>query len=161
MAPEMMIVKNNSNVTHWSLSNGYQDNLSKDEYPISVEYSGKGSALDLVLQLHERDLEHNCFGSNGFAVTLRTPGEARSMLKNIIEMQTSEEIHIVIRPKIITTSDGLHNYGVDQRQCFHQYERQLRFYKMYTHGNCEEECIANYTKQLCGCVKFSMPSNEF
>ena len=28
---------------------------------------------------------------------------------------------------------------------------------MYTQSNCEIECITEYTKALCGCVKFSMP----
>lgn len=34
---------------------------------------------------------------------------------------------------------------------------KLRFYKNYTQANCEMECLSNYTKNECGCVKFSMP----
>lgn len=59
---------------------------------------------------------------------------------------------------MITTSEGLRNYKPEQRKCFYQSERRLHFFKMYTQDNCEKECLANLTKTMCGCVKFSMPS---
>lgn len=36
------------------------------------------------------------------------------------------------------------------------YERQLKYFQMYTKSNCELECLSNYTMGKCGCVKFSM-----
>lgn len=58
---------------------------------------------------------------------------------------------------MITTSDGLKHYLPNRRQCFFNKERFLRYFKVYTQQNCELECLANYTMQQCGCVKFSMP----
>lgn len=47
-----------------------------------------------------------------------------------------------------------------RRQCFFEKERILKFFNVYTQPNCELECLANYTVDLCGCAKFSMPSNK-
>lgn len=46
------------------------------------------------------------------------------------------------------------------RQCYFNYERRLKYFKVYTQQNCELECITNFTLQTCGCVKFSMPREE-
>lgn len=64
---------------------------------------------------------------------------------------------ISIRPKIITTSDGLKHYEPHRRQCYFQRERRLRYFNTYSQTNCELECLANFTLSECGCVKFSMP----
>lgn len=32
--------------------------------------------------------------------------------------------------------------------------------KAYTQQNCFSECIANYTLEYCGCVKFSSPRDD-
>lgn len=32
--------------------------------------------------------------------------------------------------------------------------------KTYTQQNCYLECIANFSLQVCGCVKFSMPRDD-
>lgn len=159
MASEMMIVKNNFNVSHWSLSNGYDDNeIIEGEYPIRVEYPGKAFGIDIVLQVHERDLDHYCTSNEqGFDITFTIPGEAMSMYRRVYKAEISHDIQIAFIPEIVATSEGLRNYGPEQRQCFYQSERKLRFFKLYTQYNCEEECIAIYTKQECGCVRLSMP----
>lgn len=59
-----------------------------------------------------------------------------------------------------TTSEGLRYYEPKQRKCFYQTERKLSFYKTYTRSNCERECLANLTKQMCGCVSFAMPRDK-
>lgn len=52
MAPGMMIVTNNTNVSHWSLENGYEENLQDEEYPLRVIGSGRSAALELGIVLH-------------------------------------------------------------------------------------------------------------
>lgn len=63
MPPEMMLVKNNSMVMHWSLEEGYDKGVHKDEYPMRIFNARPGDALNINLKLFERDLEYLCRGS--------------------------------------------------------------------------------------------------
>lgn len=80
------------------------------------------------------------------------------MSRNVIQVAPSEIAEFSIKATQITTSDGLRGYEPSKRQCFFNSDRQLRFFKVYTQNNCEEECLANFTKQECGCARFFMPS---
>lgn len=188
MAPGMMIVNKNPIVSNWSLERGYKNNfeyelhkhdydLQKDsdtkeyvknkiqynltEYPARIGHSGQRGKLEVELVAFPIDYKYKCnrFGQ-GFKVALTQPGEAVKMSKNFFRLSFSEETRIKITPKLITTSEGLRSYTPQQRQCFYQSERKLRFYKLYTQINCEAECLANFTKLQCGCVKFSMPRDK-
>ncbi|XP_055304301.1 pickpocket protein 28-like [Sitodiplosis mosellana] len=162
MAPGMMITKNMPNVSHWSLESGYANEMSDGEYPIRAVDSGKNAAFDVVLTLLKRNFDFHCKGfDQGFRVILSMPGEELKATLNSLRVPISENSLITIKPKWITTSDGLRSYRPNQRQCFYQNERRLRFFKMYTQTNCEEECLSNFTKLECGCVKFSMPRDVY
>ena len=71
-----------------------------------------------------------------------------------------QEVVVSVKPNMITTSEGLADYAPERRQCYFNNERQLKFFKVYTQPNCELECLANFTLQKCGCVKFSMPHDS-
>lgn len=47
-------------------------------------------------------------------------------------------------------------FPIKQRMCYAYNERQLRFFKSYTILNCNLECLANSTLEMCGCVGFPM-----
>jgi amiloride-sensitive sodium channel len=64
-----------------------------------------------------------------------------------------------VKPQMITTSKNLDQYHYDRRNCYFGHEKELKYFKFYTQSNCELECLTNFTRQECGCVKFSMPSN--
>lgn len=83
------------------------------------------------------------------------------MSRNSFRVPVSEDTLITIKPKMTITSEGLRSYNPNQRQCVFLSERSLHFYKVYSQRNCEDECLANFTKIECGCVKFSMPSKLF
>lgn len=160
MAPEIMIVKNNPNVTEWSLEKGYKKPKGQS-YPIRVFNAKPGASLIAYIRLYEQDLEYLCRGSTqGLKVILHTPGEIMKMSRQIFRIPRWKEAEIAIKPKLITTSNGLRNYKPSQRQCFFTSERRLRFFKLYAQNNCEVECLANYTKIECNCSKFSMPSES-
>lgn len=154
-----MFVKTNPNVSQWSLETGYQNKSNGKEYPFRVFSARRSAALIVYLQMNEVDLEYGCRGLvPGFKVFLHTPGEIPAMSRRLLRVPLQEDAEISIKPKMITTSDGLRNYKPSQRQCFYTSERRLRFFKVYAQTNCEMECLANFTKILCGCVQFSIPS---
>lgn len=162
MAPEVMIVDNNPNVTNWSLENGYEGGINDIKYPIRMFNARQSGALVVYLRLYEQDLEYLCRGPiQGFKVILTTPGESLKMSRHSFRVHLSEQADILIRPKLITTADELRSYKPEQRQCFFGSERKLKFFRFYAQHNCELECLANFTHRECGCVKFFMPSMFF
>lgn len=158
IAPAMMTVKNRPNVSHWSLETGYLNVTSENSYPIRVNSAQQNSALRLNLQLFDDDLEYLCRVVPGFKIYLHTPGEMVKMNGISYRVASPENDVISIKPTLTITSERLRSYDPNQRQCFFDGERQLRFFKLYAHQNCELECLTNYTLHECGCVRFSMPS---
>ena len=154
-----MVVTGNRNVTHWSLENGYDYGFHTDEYPIRLSDIGGRGRSSVTLSTDKRNFEYQCnrFGG-GFKLILTPPGEVLKMSRNNFRIHLKKDNIIFFGTKLTTTSDGLRRYTPDQRRCFFQSERRLRFFRMYTEANCEEECLANFTSIECGCVHFSMPS---
>lgn len=162
MAPGFMVIKNSADLLHWDLEGGYGDRDIGADFPIRVVDSGRSAALDIALMLNEQDFEYQCRGfDQGFRVILTPPGEALKISRNSFRVPVSEDTLITIKPKLTITSPGLRSYAPSQRQCVFMSERSLHFYKVYAQHNCEDECLANFTKIECGCVKFSMPSKSF
>lgn len=157
MAPEMMIVKSNPNVSHWNLENGYDDGFNGSGYPLRIF----NARQEVMVRLYEEDLEYMCRGPiHGFKLFLHTPGQVLKTSRHSFRIPLSEVAEISINPKLITTSEELRDYEPNQRKCYFSSERRLRFFRYYAQHNCEAECLANFTKQQCGCVKFSMPSKS-
>lgn len=94
----------------------------------------------------------------GFKLFLTAPGETIRFTQNTIRVPLLEQVSILLKPTLIYSSSALNKYTPSQRQCFFKTERRLRFFKIYTQDNCQEECLANFTLIQCGCVKFSVPS---
>ena len=122
---------------------------------------GTSDGLIAVLRLFEQDLEYLCRGPvQGFKIILHTPSEVPEVSKHYFRVPTFQEVMMSVKPQMITTSDDLIGYKPNRRQCYFNSERQLRFFKVYTQRNCELECLSNFTRTECGCVKFSMPSKN-
>ncbi|XP_055846251.1 pickpocket protein 28-like [Episyrphus balteatus] len=96
----------------------------------------------------------------GFKVTLHTPGEEPQVSKKFVDIPFDQTVLLAVKPRLVTTSDGLRHYQPERRQCYYQNERYLRYFKVYNQVNCQLECLANQTLAKCGCVKFSMPRNS-
>lgn len=147
-------------VSGWSLDKGYVDITNTSSYPIHVYGSQERAAFTIHLQGLADGLEYLCRDvvSSGFKVYLHTPGDVLRSTDPFDQVWFDEHVSLAITPKTISTAGGLRTYRPSQRRCFFTSERPLRFYTIYTQHNCEVECLANYTVQECGCVKFSMPS---
>ncbi|XP_055295204.1 pickpocket protein 28-like [Sitodiplosis mosellana] len=135
IAPEMITLKSKPNVSYWSLDGGYTDKsiMIHDPYPMRTGIASSGQSFALKLSVSQYEFEYKCSGIyQGFKVILTTPGEALKMSQNSFRVPLSEKTMVTINPKLITTSEGLRSYEPNQRQCFYQHERQLRFFKLYT-----------------------------
>ena len=52
------------------------------------------------------------------------------------------------------------NIFIYRRNCFLYQEKKLKFFKVYTKNNCENECLADFMLSNCGCVEFFMIRNS-
>ncbi|XP_065361239.1 pickpocket protein 28 [Calliphora vicina] len=148
------------NRTDWNVEDGYTLNSETETYPHRVLGPGSKAGLDLLLSGIVEDFDNLCRGPvQGFKILLNTPGEVAQVSKQYFRIPFGQEVLIAIKPKIITTSDGLKHYEPSRRQCYFQHERDLIYFQTYTQNNCELECLSNFTMYKCGCVKYSMPRN--
>lgn len=162
MVSELQIVKDRPNVSHWNRDSGYIARTNTSPYPIRVFNSNQDLGLNVYMRLLEKDMEFLCGSKiHGFRVILSMPGETLQMSKSSFRIPTLEEATVSIMPKMIKTSKHLRSYDSNLRKCFYANERRLKFFNFYAERNCQIECLANYTLEECGCVKFSMPSNQF
>lgn len=72
----------------------------------------------------------------------------------VIEFDGGKLIEILVTPKVVTNDPKMAEFQVEDRLCYFEGERQLRFFKRYTVKNCQNECISNITAVVCGCVPF-------
>ena len=135
--------------------------IDKDVYPKRILDPGARGGLNIVFKLYENDTDYICRGPvQGFKVLFHTPGEIPRVSKQYFRIPLRQEVFVSIKPNMITTSPGLTDYAPERRQCFFNDENFLKFFKVYTQSNCELECLANFTYNACGCVKFSMPRDN-
>lgn len=156
----MLTVIDAPNAINWNIENGYKSNI-KNTYPYRVFGRGVPETLSVSLILLIDDSYDKCNEfSRGFRLSLHSPDEL-PLSDDFIYIAMDQDAYVSVKPNVIWTSNGLRNYLPKERGCYFKSERQLRFFKMYNQRMCELECLTNFTKNSCGCVKFSMPSELF
>lgn len=162
IAPELLTVLDNPSAKYWRIETGYMENVNdSDVYPYRVFGCGMRDSLSVVLNILLDDSHQFCTTlSQGFRISLHSPDQLPRLPDEFIHIPIEQEIYISVKPRMITTSKGLRRYKPNSRGCYFQTGRELRFFRTYNRHHCELECIANFTKQACGCVKFYMPSKS-
>lgn len=61
-------------------------------------------------------------------------------------------IDVVTEKKKI--DEVMESWTPEQRNCFMEHEKKLKFYKIYTKANCEHECLSHAMLRACSCVPF-------
>lgn len=165
MASDISNMTSNQPPSDWSLESGYSDYSDKRAqklYPHRVFGTGLQASLIVILQVYNDDIDHLCGGGiQGFNVMFHPPNEGPEVLKRFFYLSPGKSISLQFSPRTVNTAEGIRSYSSSVRRCFFSSERNLRFYKEYTQPNCETECLANYTLEICGCVKYSMPRMLF
>lgn len=159
MASNLMVAENNPNISNWDADNGYYSGAVDRTYPRRISNALSIGALQLELRQLKNNMQFKRFDETAtFVIYLHTQGERLHLNTHYFKTYPSERISILIKPTLITTSDGLRSYTPNQRQCYFNYERRLQFYQIYTKMNCLLECFASYMKSTFGCVIYDMPS---
>lgn len=160
IAPELLTVRDNPFATHWNADEGYRTNVNESEvYPYRVFGTSSRSGFEVVLNILLDGTFKNCnFLEPSFIIVFQMPDDVASSFARYKIIPVDQRALIRIKPKVTVTSEDLHHYSPQVRGCYFRSERRLRFHKSYSQRKCEEECYANSTKKVCGCVKFYMPS---
>lgn len=160
IAPELVTVENDRNATYWNIEDGYTPNVNESLiYPYRVFGSGLRDSLITMLGIYLDETHEECsLLAQGFRLSLHAPDELPRLPDDFVHIPYEQDIYISVKPNMITTSNGLRKYSPATRSCFFKTERKLRFFNFYSQQNCEFECLGNYTRDICGCTKFSMPS---
>ena len=142
MAPEMMTVNDNPNVSGWSLDFGYTNKVPfKNEYPQRLFNFESYKYLYITFQI-EKSINDQCKEINeGIKVMFNVPGDSLKISRNYYRAPFFKKTYSILRTKLITTTDGAQKYTSSQRQCFYSYERKLKFFRNYTQINCEAEFL--------------------
>lgn len=152
-------MKNNPNVTQ--TIDGYSFTVKESEYPYRVFGSSSRDVLSIILGTKVDDTNEFCSESaHGFRILLHRPSALPQLPDEFIFIPIDHDVYISVKPSMMTTSKGLLDYSSEERGCFFDWERPLRFFRLYNQENCELECLTNATMDACGCVKFSMPSKR-
>jgi amiloride-sensitive sodium channel len=70
-------------------------------------------------------------------------------------IHTSIEISsVVVEPEIQMIDGSLHSLSPHTRNCFLSSEKTLKYFKVYTRRNCEQECLSAMIYSRCKCVPF-------
>lgn len=156
IATDILNVGTNSQpLSNWNLDSGYEH---ENAYPYHVYGTSKQEGVIVFLRVANSNIDHLCGeGIRGFKIVIHPPNEVVRELRNHLYLSSEETVALGIEPEIVSTSVDIRSYSPDIRHCFFHTERKLRFYKHYTLRNCENECLSNYTLEMCECVKFSMP----
>ncbi|XP_070507966.1 uncharacterized protein [Chironomus tepperi] len=76
--------------------------------------------------------------------------------EHIFDLRHETTIEVNISPEIITTDKDLSHLSPNDRMCFIENERRLKFFKIYTKKNCEIECFSMKLLSSCNCVPYDI-----
>jgi amiloride-sensitive sodium channel len=76
------------------------------------------------------------------------------------ELQYGTQLDVEITPEIIKTDMNLKKLSPNERGCYFDKEKKLKFFQIYSLQNCELECFANIIYQKCGCLPLTLPYNR-
>lgn len=61
---------------------------------------------------------------------------------------------LFVTPTLNLIDKSLESWTPEQRNCFMEGEKNLKYFRIYTKVNCEHECISQAVLETCGCVPF-------
>lgn len=113
------------------------------------------------MEINETDMNDLCYIHKGsFMVVYHFPNEIPTIMHHVDNLRFGKEFNIKISAKTYKASEDLRRFTPDNRDCFFEGERKLKYFKTYTKYLCETECLTNFSLRSCGCTHFSYPHME-
>ncbi|KAB0799856.1 hypothetical protein PPYR_07736 [Photinus pyralis] len=145
----------------WSTRYGYHLSAPLITYPRRAIATGASGGLNLILHSLKAKFDDLCGGVlDGYKIVIHHPSESPQYDQRYFLLPQNELVSVAVKPKMLRTSPEIQKYAAKDRKCFLDYERQLRFFKVYDQQNCLSECLTNYSYAKCDCVGFYMPHSR-
>jgi len=142
-------------MTHWDLQEGF---YSRDPYvyPHRVSGSGENGGLKFEIWRSIAEVRNSSNFNKGFKLVVHAPSDIPQFDKLYYRFPLEKSATLTIRPSMVVT-ERLERYNILTRNCYYEGEKKLKMFKKYSRPNCHLECLANFTRDACKCVHFSMP----
>lgn len=121
--------------------------LANENNGLSISFRGQENRI------------YSCIG-NSFLVHATNDMPNSFKLSDFVEFGYGISLEVVISPIVVDGDENLRRLSVDERKCYFEGERSLKYFKTYSKGNCEHECRSNQTFERCGCVPFNVIRNS-
>ncbi|XP_011181517.2 pickpocket protein 28 [Zeugodacus cucurbitae] len=145
---------------NWSLDDGYVGQ-GYNSYPQRTVFSSARNGFFAFLQGFQHNFEYACRSfKQGYKVFLTSPESVPVTTSNYILLPHGDEVMVSVLPHYVISTDNLHDFSPEKRQCYFNDERYLRYFRSYSQSNCQVECLTNFTINKCGCAKFWMPKPQ-
>jgi amiloride-sensitive sodium channel len=157
--PKDLLINDDNETIEWTLDDGY--NVKGDDSFIIPKRASKQNFLLFASFVDNLDMKNVCpeFGQT-FRILFHLPNEIPTIFHIDQSVAFNQRKTMYLTAKSYRGDESLKRFAPDKRRCYFQGERQLKFFKSYTKQHCDLECITNYTLDICGCVKFSMPRTQ-
>jgi amiloride-sensitive sodium channel len=143
----------------WNLSDGFL--VKGDDFDIIPKRASKINYLNVLPFVNESDVANVCLTlGQTFRAIFHLPNEIPTFLHKDQSIGFNQHKTMYLTATSYRGDDSLKRFAPDKRHCYFEGERQLKFFKSYTKHHCDLECVTNYTLDICGCVKFSMPRTQ-
>lgn len=68
-------------------------------------------------------------------------------------------LRVETTPEVYLIDDEIRKMSIEKRKCYLQHEKKLKYFKIYTKANCEQECLSLTIARKCHCVPFNFISS--
>ncbi|KAG5666157.1 hypothetical protein PVAND_017708 [Polypedilum vanderplanki] len=152
-------VNDDNETIYWTLDSGYIDD--SDDSNVIPKRANKQNFFNNYLFINHIDKENYCpqLGKI-FKIFFHLPNEMPTIFNREYSIEIGHQKLMFLNAKLYTSDESLKGYTPKQRQCYFEGEKNLKFFKSYTKSHCDWECVTNYTLDICGCTKFSMPRDN-
>ncbi|CAG9799850.1 unnamed protein product [Chironomus riparius] len=138
----------------WSLEKGYATNNELIK-PLRAT-----KRLEIFIRTREQFNDEFDLCTFEYKLLFHLPNEVPSSFDLSTNIEFDSDIAISLNAVILKHDETLKQFSPEQRGCYFEAEKKLKFFKSYTKNNCEHECMINYTLSKCNCVEFSMPRTD-
>lgn len=144
----------NSTDVKWTLGKGYSKN---GQVPFRIS---KRHKFQVQVELSTY-LVYNCEVMNkNYKIFFHLPHEYPNRFHAYKYIESSGSKRIFLTAEYYDSDPEMRKFPPENRECYFEGERHLKFFKSYTQKQCHYECLTNFTLSQCGCVKFSMPRDN-
>ncbi|XP_070504562.1 uncharacterized protein [Chironomus tepperi] len=97
---------------------------------------------------------------DGAILFMHDPYELPTKYATQVPLNCYQTLNMKIEPQYNTIDESLDDFDPIDRNCYLENEHELKFFKVYTKVNCEQECLSNLMFSKCNCVEYFMIRNS-